>query len=63
MNRGNQNPQGSQNPDYFKNVSKGFETAAIAAKYLDESSNAKEALELASKKEETKQMEYQESRA
>jgi len=40
----------------------GLENAAKAAKYLDTSANAKEAIDLALKKESTKQLELEESK-
>lgn len=42
--------------------SSGLEKAALAAKYLDNSSNAKEAFDLATKKEKTHQLELEENK-
>mmetsp|Transcript_2832 Transcript_2832/g.4839 ORF Transcript_2832/g.4839 Transcript_2832/m.4839 type:complete len:125 (-) Transcript_2832:1595-1969(-) len=59
----NRPPQG-QNPnrDHYGNLQSSLEKAAMAAKVLDNSDNAKEALGLAMKKEETRQLELQESK-
>jgi len=60
----NQNNQGrgaKEDPNFYQNMSKSLETASIAAKYLDDSKNAKEAIGLAYKKEETKQLEAKEN--
>ena len=52
--------QGEQH--YYGFDSTGLEKAAAAAKYLDSSSNSKAAFDITLKKEETKQLELQESK-
>jgi len=59
-------PKGKQDADskhYYGFDSTGLEKAAAAAKYLDNSQNAKEAFDLALKKEGTRQLELEESKA
>lgn len=59
-NRGQQQQQGS---DYsLKSQAKSLEDAALAAKYLDKSDNAKHAIVLATKRETTKQLEMEENK-
>ena len=48
--------------NYYGFDSTGLEKAAAAAKYLDGSSNAKSAFDLALKNEETKQLEHSEKK-
>jgi len=48
--------------NYYGFDSSGLEKAAMAAKYLDSSNNAKEAFDLALKKESTRQLELEESK-
>lgn len=48
---------------YYGFDASGLEKAAVAAKYLDQSSNAKEAFGIAKQKEETKQLELKENTA
>jgi hypothetical protein len=48
--------------NYYGFDSSGLEKAAQAAKYLDGSNNAKEAFDLALKKETTRQLELEESK-
>ena len=54
--------KGDPKSNYYGFDSTGLEKAAAAAKYLDASSNAKEAFDLALKKETTKQLELEESK-
>ena len=54
---GKKDPKSYYEFDYVR-----LEKAAQAAKYLDASKNAKEAVQLASDKEKTKQLEYEESK-
>ena len=59
QNRGKQQKQA----DYsLSSQAKSLEDAALAAKYLDKSDNAKEAIDLALKRETTKQLEMEESK-
>jgi len=54
--------KGQGKGQYYGFDSSGLENAAKAAKYLDTSANAKEAIDLALKKESTKQLELEESK-
>jgi ATPase family AAA domain-containing protein 3A/B len=54
--------RGEDKKNYYGFDSSGLEKAAEAAKYLDSSKSAKEALDLALKKEQTKQLELEESK-
>ena len=58
-NRGKNSPQ--QNSDFMA-MSDGLSKAAQAAKYLDGSDSKKEAIELMTKKEQTKQLELEENK-
>lgn len=51
-------PSGKDNTGYYFDAS-GFERAAQAAKELDSSSNAREAIELSRQREKTLQMEHE----
>lgn len=52
-----------QQADYsLKSQAKSLEDAALAAKYLDKSDNAKAAIELATKREETRKLELEENK-
>lgn len=53
--------KGKQGGGYYGFDPSGLERGAEAAKYLDSSKNAKEAFQLAMKKEESKQLEVQEN--
>jgi len=57
-------PEGKKDAksNYYGFDSSGLEKAAQAAKYLDGSKNAKDAFDLALKKETTKQLELEESK-
>lgn len=59
--KGNQPHDKAQGKSYYGFDSTGLEKAAAAAKYLDESKNAPKAFELASKKEDSRQLELKEN--
>ena len=61
-NQGGKKPQGQGTNSMYGFDSSSLENAAKAAKYLDNSDNAKEAVDLAMSREKSKQLEAEESR-
>jgi len=56
------NQLGGQQQGYYESLSSGLEKAAMAAKYLDGSDNAKSAMQLALDSEKTKQLQAEENK-